>query len=152
MSAINTIPLDKLVRLGGTPRCPIIIDVRTDEDFAADPRRIPGAMRRQFRTVADWAPEFAGRSAVVVCQKGQQLSQGVASWLRPAGIPAEVLDGGAPAWARAGLPMVPEAKLPQRDARERTVWVPCDRPKVGRNPAPWPISSSVAPQAALLFF
>src|SRR3546814_12649848 len=78
MSAINTIPLDKLVRLVGTPRCPIIIDVRTDEDFAADPRRIPGAMRRQFRTVADWAPEFAGRSAVVVCQKGQQLSQGVA--------------------------------------------------------------------------
>src|SRR3546814_3532131 len=108
-------------------------------------------MRRQFRTVADWAPGCAGRSAVVVCQKGQQLSQGAASWLRHAGIPAEVLDGGALAWARAGLPMVPEAKLPQRDARERTVWVTRARPKVDRIACPWLIRRFVDPDAVFLF-
>jgi len=46
MSPINIIPIEKLVRLVGTPRCPSIIDVQTDEDSAADPRLIPGAVRR----------------------------------------------------------------------------------------------------------
>ena len=44
MSSINTISSDKLARLIGTPKCPALIDVRTDEDFAADPRLIPGAI------------------------------------------------------------------------------------------------------------
>ena len=38
MSSINAISPDKLARLIGTSRAPVLIDVRTDEDFAADPR------------------------------------------------------------------------------------------------------------------
>ena len=38
MSSINTISIDKLARLIGTPKCPVIVDVRTDEDFDNDPR------------------------------------------------------------------------------------------------------------------
>ena len=53
-------------------------------------------MRRSHRDVAEWAPEFAAsRSAVVICQKGLKLSQGVAAWLRHAGVPADSLEGGA---------------------------------------------------------
>ena len=33
MSSINTISVDKLARLIGTPHCPILLDVRTEEDY-----------------------------------------------------------------------------------------------------------------------
>jgi rhodanese-related sulfurtransferase len=33
MSSINTISADKLARLIGTPKAPVLIDVRTEEDF-----------------------------------------------------------------------------------------------------------------------
>src|SRR4051794_40938345 len=98
MSSLNTISIDKLNRLIGTPQCPSLIDVQTDDDFAADPRLVPGAVRRPWTQAADWADEFAGGSAVVICQKGLKLSQGVAAWLRHSGVPAEVLEGGAVAW------------------------------------------------------
>ena len=51
-----------------------------------------------------------------ICQKGQKLSEGVAAWLRHEGVPAELLAGGSEAWGRSGLPYVPVAKLPPRDA------------------------------------
>ena len=151
MSSINTISPDKLARLIGTPKCPALIDVCTDEDFACDPRLIPGAVRRSFANVAEWAPDFAGRSAIVICQKGQKLSQGVAAWLRHAGIPADSLEGGALGWARAGLPMVPQAKLPARDRQGRTLWVTRSRPKIDRIACPWLIRRFVDPSAVFLF-
>jgi rhodanese-related sulfurtransferase len=151
MSSPNTISSEKLLRLIGRPDCPALIDVCADEDFACDPRLIPGAVRRSFRDVADWAPEFVGRSAVVICQKGLKLSQGVAAWLRHAGVPADSLEGGALGWAAAGLPMVPVAKLPPRDAKGRTVWVTRARPKIDRIACPWLIRRMVDPQAVFLF-
>jgi len=36
MSSPNTISVDKLNRLIGLPKCPHLIDVRTDEDFATE--------------------------------------------------------------------------------------------------------------------
>ncbi len=152
MSSINFISSDKLARLIGTPGCPALIDVRIDEDFAADPRFIPCALRRAPMSVGDWAGAFAGRSAVVICQKGQKLSQGVAAWLRHEGaVSADALEGGHLAWAEAGLPVVPEAKLPRRDAKGRTVWVTRARPKVDRIACPWLIRRFVDPAAAFLF-
>jgi rhodanese-related sulfurtransferase len=151
MSSINTISPDKLARLIGTPKCPALIDVCTAEDFACDPRLIPGAVRRPWSEVAEWAHEFSGRSVIVICQKGLKLSQGVAAWLRHMGVPADTLEGGVLAWARAGLPMVPEAKLPRRDARGRTLWVTRARPKVDRIACPWLIRRFVDPQAVFLF-
>jgi rhodanese-related sulfurtransferase len=38
-----TISADKLNRLIGTPNCPSLIDVRTDDEWAAAPLLIPGA-------------------------------------------------------------------------------------------------------------
>ncbi len=94
MSSINTISIDKLARLIGTPHCPILLDVRTEEDFNADPKLIPGSMRRPHASASDWAPELNGHSAIVICQKGAKLSQGVAAWLRHAGTPADGLEDG----------------------------------------------------------
>jgi rhodanese-related sulfurtransferase len=151
MPTINSIPVEKLSRLIGTPHCPAIIDVQTDEDFDADPCLIPGAVRRPFASVADWAAEFRGRSAVIVCQKGLKLSHGVAAWLRHAGVPAESLEGGAIAWREAGLPMVPAARLPARDRQNRTLWVTRARPKIDRIACPWLIRRFVDPSAVFLF-
>ena len=151
MPGLNTIPPDKLHRLLGLPGRPAIIDVRTDEAFALAPFLIPGAVRRPALEVSAWASELAGRSAVVTCRKGLELSQGVAAWLRQEGVPAEALEGGMSGWADAALPMVPEAKLPPRDARGRTIWVTRARPKVDRIACPWLIRRFVDPKAVFLF-
>jgi rhodanese-related sulfurtransferase len=151
MPSPNTISAEKLERLIGRPDCPTLVDVQIDPDFAADPRLIPGAVRRPFKTVEEWAPQFAGCSVVVICQKGQKLSEGVAAWLRHEGIQAENLEGGALGWAAANFPMVPEAKLPPRDRSGRTVWVTRSRPKVDRIACPWLIRRFVDPRAVFLY-
>ena len=56
----NSIPVDKLARLIGTPGCPALLDIRTDEDVAADPHLIPGAARRPWADVAAWGGALAG--------------------------------------------------------------------------------------------
>src|SRR4051794_6838207 len=76
MSSYNSISSDKLVRLIGTANTPVLIDVRTDEHFAADPRLIPGALRRAHEDVASWADSLAGRSAIVICKFGGKLAEG----------------------------------------------------------------------------
>lgn len=151
MSAINSISPEKLARLIGTPKCPIVIDVRLAEDFAAEPQLVPGACRRDHASVPDWAAEFSGGAAVVVCRRGGKLSEGVAAWLRHAGASADVLEGGHDAWATAKLPVVPVAKLPPRDSQGRTVWVTRARPKVDRIACPWLIRRFVDPSAIFLF-
>jgi rhodanese-related sulfurtransferase len=151
MSSINTISIDKLARLIGTPHCPALIDVRTDDDFNANPRLIPSSMRRPHTAPSDWAPEFAGSSAIVICQKGAKLSQGVAAWLRHAGVPADGLEDGFEGWRKANLPTVPTAKMPPLDKERRTVWVTRARPKVDRIACPWLIRRFVDPRAVFLF-
>ena len=53
MSSINSITAEKLARLIGAPKYPALIDVRADDEFAADPRLIPGAARRRLATLYD---------------------------------------------------------------------------------------------------
>ena len=103
MSSLNSISSEKLWRLIGVPHGPAIVDVRPKEGFAANPRFVPGAVRRAHSTVADWSSEFTGRSAVVICEDGQGLSEGVAAWLRHAGASsAEVLLGGHASLGESG--------------------------------------------------
>lgn len=151
MPAPNSISVDKLAKLVGTPAGPAIIDVRIPEDFASNPCLVPGALRRSHADVAKWAAELNGRSAVVICRTGSKLSHGVAAWLRHERIPAEVLEGGASAWAAAGFAMVPESKLPPRNGNGRTVWVTRARPKIDRIACPWLIRRFVDPEAVFLF-
>jgi rhodanese-related sulfurtransferase len=151
MSSYSSISSEKLSRLIGTASAPALIDVRIDEDFTADPRLIPGAMRRSHRDVQDWAGGLIGQSVVVICQKGQKLSDGTAAWLRHGGISAEILEGGHLAWREAELPTVPADKIPKRDGRGRTVWVTRERPKIDRIACPWLIRRFVDPAAVFLF-
>jgi rhodanese-related sulfurtransferase len=151
MPVLNTIPVDKLARLIGIPTAPILIDVRPDEEFATEPLLIPGTWRRPSADIDAWAPEFRGRSAVIVCRDGGTLSQGVAARLRHEGVAAEALESGVAGWAAAGLAMVPNTVLPARDTSGRTVWVTRGRPKVDRIACPWLIRRFVDPSAIFLF-
>jgi rhodanese-related sulfurtransferase len=141
---------DKLNRLIGTPGAPLVIDVRTDEDFARDPRHVPASIRRSHEDVTEWVELVDAESTVVVCQSGGKLSHGVAAYLRNAGIDAESLEGGFESWAKAGL-AVPKDKLPPRDAQGRTVWVTRARPKIDRIACPWLIRRFIDPNALFLF-
>lgn len=151
MSAPNTISPVKLNRLTGTAAAPVIIDVRNDEDFTADPRMIPASLRRSHATAADWAPTFSGRTVVAVCHHGAKLSQGTAAWLRHEGADAISLEDGFEGWKAAGYPLIPGAKIPPRDAQGRTVWVTRARPKIDRIACPWLIRRFVDPAAVFLF-
>ncbi len=63
MPALNTISLDKLDRQIGIPKGPVIIDVQTDEDFALDPRLIPGAVRRSHENGFEAQPRCSRLAA-----------------------------------------------------------------------------------------
>jgi len=152
MAALSTTlsPEDLLTRIGG-PQSPVVIDTRTEEDFAADPRRIPAALRRPGLQAADWGPDFEGRSGVVYCDRGLKISQGAAAWLRQSGAETTSLAGGFQAWKAAGLPLVPEDRLPPRDSQGRSLWVTRERPKIDRIACPWLIRRFVDPSAVFLF-
>ena len=151
MSSYTSVSPDKLARLIGTPNTPVLIDVRTDEDFAADARLIPGAIRRSHLETGAWADSVAGRPVIVICHKGQKLSEGAAAWLRHVGVSAETLDGGFVGWDKARLPLVSADKLPPRDAQGRTVWVTRARPKIDRIACPWLIRRFIDPGAVFLY-
>jgi rhodanese-related sulfurtransferase len=151
MSALHAITCEKLMKLVGTPAAPVIIDVRTIEDFDADPCLVPASVRRSHGDVVSWVGDYAGKSVVAVCHHGAKLSHGVAAWLRHAGADAVALEDGFEGWKAASLPLVPMAKLPARDAQGRTLWVTRARPKIDRIACPWLIRRFVDPTAVFLF-
>ena len=151
MASPTEITPTQLARLIGTPLAPVLIDVRIDEDFDADPHLIPGAIRYRFEDMDRCAEDLRGRSAIVYCQKGLKISQGAAALLRVHGIATETLEGGHMAWRDAGLPMVAAAKRPKPQAKGHSLWVTRHRPKIDRIACPWLIRRFVDPNAQFLF-
>lgn len=143
-------PTELLERLG-RPDAPLVLDVRTAEDAAKDPRLLPLARRAAHAEAAAMAPVLAGREVAVVCEQGRKLSEGAAAWLRVRGLRARALEGGFRAWAEAGLPLLAPAALPPRDAEGRSLWVTRARPKVDRIACPWLIRRFLDPAAVFLF-
>jgi len=147
MAAPNEITPKQLLRLIGTPDCPLIIDICLDEDRTTDPHIIPGSIRQRHTNVDQILTLATERSVVVVCQKGLKLSMGLASLLRSKGIAAEYLAGGIFAWRdtidapRLALSTLPNKKL----------WVTRHRPKIGRIATPWLIHRFIDPGAEFLF-
>ncbi len=151
MASFNEISVSALARLVGTPDCPVLLDLRIDADFNADPQLIPGASRQSHLKLVELVAELRGKAVVVYCQKGLKISQGAAAILRTQGIQAETLEGGQCAWRDAKLAMVSARKLPPPDASGRTLWVTRHRPKIDRIACPWLLRRFVDPTAQILF-
>ena len=115
MPAPDAITPDKLAKLIGTPRCPIILDNRRDALRAEDPLVLPGARALPEADLASerLAPLIATLQGpvVVACAEGHGRSQGLAALLRSQGIAAEYLVGGFAAWRDAGLPLIDPGKI-----------------------------------------
>jgi rhodanese-related sulfurtransferase len=151
MPSPTEITVAQLSRLIGTPNAPILVDVRIDEDFGADPRLIPTAFRHPYTDIAALAPHLHGSKVAVICQKGLKLSQGAAAVLRARAIAAENLVGGMAAWRDAGEPLIPAARIPPPDSEGRSLWVTRQRPKIDRIACPWLIRRFVDRNARFLF-
>lgn len=147
MPSPTEISVKQLSRLVGTPGCPVLWDVRLDEDFVEDPRLMPGAQRISMHEAETCG---AGLDHVVVsCHRGGKISQGVAALLRDRGVRAETLAGGHCDWRDAGELLVPQAQIPAPGVR--TLWVTRHRPKVDRIACPWLLRRFVDRQARFLF-
>jgi rhodanese-related sulfurtransferase len=109
MAGPNSISADKLARLIGTPNAPLLIDVRTAEDFAADPRLLPASFRTTHTAISEGAMPGGEGPAVIICQRGAKLSEGSAAILRLAGRDAISLSGGLPLSFRRAMPVAAHA-------------------------------------------
>jgi rhodanese-related sulfurtransferase len=151
MPSPTKITVEQLSRLVGLPDAPVLADVRTDQEYNADPRLIPTAQRHKSISIEDWCRRYAGQPIVVLCQTGKTLSQAVAARLRHEGFQAQTLEGGYDAWREARQLLVRASKIPPRDDEGRTVWVTRARPKVIRVACPWLIHRFIDPRAIILF-
>lgn len=130
----------------GVASAPIVVDVRRAAAFDADDSMIIGAIRRIPDDVTRWRGAVPpGRSVVVYCVHGQEVSQGVAAALRSAGVEAAYLDEGIAGWTALGLPT--RRKL----ATTPDKWVTRERPKVDRIACPWLIRRFIDPEATFLY-
>lgn len=68
MPSPTQIAASQFCRLIGVPAAPVIVDVRSPKDFAADPRVIPGARCLDPEAASRCAPEFFGQTVVVYCR------------------------------------------------------------------------------------
>ena len=151
MAAPNEITAPQLLRLIGTPECPVIVDICIPPDFADDPFIIPGSIRHPHTDIAGLKALLQGRPCVIICQRGVKLSQGLAARLRADGVKAEYLQGGMHSWRDHAQTMrVPFDAIPARVDSE-TLWVTRHRPKIDRIACPWLIRRFVDPNAQFLF-
>lgn len=151
MPAPNEITVARLNRLIGTPECPEIVDISIDPDFAEDPLLIPGAWRHPHEDPAGLVAKLRGSRAVITCQKGIKLSQGMTAWLQGEGIAAEYLSGGMYGWRAAEeAQRIPAAAIPPA-IDGATLWVTRHRPKIDRIACPWLIRRFVDRRARILF-
>jgi len=125
--------------------------VRIDEDFDADPRMIPSAIRCPFDNIASLANRLCNHFVIIYCQKGLKISQGAAAILRNMNINASVLEGGHFAWRDAGCSMISTKMFKPKKFFEPTRWVTCSRPEIDLVASSWLIRRFIDPGAEFLF-
>lgn len=151
MAAPNEITVPQLLRLIGTPDCPVIVDISIDPDHDEDPYMIPGSFRHPHTDIAGLKARLDGRPCVITCQRGIKLSQGLVARLRNDGLEAEYLSGGMYSWRdHAQMMRIPASAIPQK-VDGATLWVTRHRPKIDRIACPWLIRRFVDPDARFLF-
>jgi rhodanese-related sulfurtransferase len=149
-SRISPTELNELI---GTPRCPLIVDVRREAVYAAGGTRIAGAYWHDVASIEAIAHLIdADLGVVVYCAHGHNVSALAATRLREIGFPVRILEGGIDAFSTAGGLLVNKAAvLPAGNSDQPTLWVTRERPKIDRIACPWLIRRFVDPFAEFHF-
>jgi rhodanese-related sulfurtransferase len=93
----------ELLALGAGPGAPLVLDVRSAEEFAAG--HVPGARHVSFDQVASRLAELGpAREVVVYCERGPRASK-AAAVLSGAGFTVRHLAGHMRGWREQGLPI-----------------------------------------------
>jgi len=141
--------ISELAKVLGTPRAPIIVDVRRDEAFKTAQHLLAGAIWRSPQRLQHWRDALPrNRPLVVYCAHGQEVSQGVAAALDAAGTSASYLTGGFGAWETQNLPL---RRKRAEEAEGPSQWVTRERPKIDRIACPWLIRRFIDPTATFIY-
>jgi rhodanese-related sulfurtransferase len=133
----------------GLPNSPVIVDARHADEYLADPRLIPGALRGSPDDIGRWSGALPRtRPVAVYCSRGDHVSRAIADELVAKGYPASSLDGGFAAWLEAGHATVRARS--DLNAPGGSRWVTRERPKIDRLACPWLVRRFIDPDA--LFF
>ena len=147
----ETVDCAELARRFGGLAAPIVVDVRTEPDLAADPVMLPGSFRGDPERLGSWSVALPpGAQVIVYCAHGGAVSQNAAAALRGIGLEARSLAGGVEAWRAQGGPLV-AAREPPRLEDKPSAWVTRERPKIDRIACPWLIRRFVDPRAVFLY-
>ena len=144
---MDTVSIDprSLYSLLGSPRAPLVLDVRRGPAFLEDTALIAGAARPEGDLLAFAARHAQGRPLVAYCVKGAEVGSDAATLLSRAGHEASFLAGGIRAWRAEGLPTIrrkPEWRVPGG-----STWITRERPKIDRIACPWLIRRFIDPLA-----
>ncbi|MEM7070774.1 MAG: chromate resistance protein ChrB domain-containing protein [Pseudomonadota bacterium] len=123
VTSSNALLPSALSQLIGTPKCPLIIDIRIDEDFTLYPKILPTSIRLSFREVEHWANRFQEQHTVIICQGGLKLSQGVCAYLRQIGQHSQFLKDGFAGWTQINAPLINPQAMPARNHKDHSLWV-----------------------------
>jgi rhodanese-related sulfurtransferase len=131
------------------PTSPTVVDVRSNAEYEANPRMLPGARRRDPHQVGEWASSLPRERAIAIYDSnGGAASRSTVQALAALGCQATYLEGGLDRWMSAGRSTVrarPEFNVPGTSR-----WVTRERPKIDRLACPWLIRRFIDPDA--LFF
>jgi len=151
-STFPSITTQALCAVLGTPRAPLVVDVRKSHAFEADRRLIPAALRRAHDAVDDWAPALGrDRPVVAYCAHGREVSQEVVRRLGALGMDARILAGGFDAWIAAGAPTIDAGAVSGVPGPGPTRWVTRERPKIDRIACPWLVRRFIDPLAEFVY-
>ena len=141
-----TISSDDLYARIGNASAPILLDVRRRDTFESHDRVIVGALRRNPEDTPHWLTRMpVGRQVVAYCIRGGEVSQGVVTTLRKAGIDASYLTKGIAGWQDRGLPTRRKSDVAVGK------WVTREHPKIDRIACPWLITRFINPEAEFLY-
>ncbi len=144
MDTVTLTPRSLYAKLG-TPQALLILDVRRQPTYEADPHVIVSALRPAGDLVEFVRARAAGRPIAVYCAHGLEIGQGARATLAQAGFDTAYLTGGIEAWREEGLPTM--RKRPEWHVPGGSHWITRERPKIDRIACPWLVRRFIDPLA-----
>ena len=144
---MDTVAIDSrtLYSTLGTPRAPLLLDVRRAPAFDAAPDMVASALRPPGDALEFAARHANARPVVVYCVHGHEVSRDAAAALSAAGHDAAFLAGGIEAWRAEGLPTM--RRHPEWHVPGGSRWITRERPKIDRVACPWLVRRFIDPLA-----